>query len=101
MEVGQVFGVGHGAGGVAEFHVGQFLGGLQREAFMAKAVGENDVAAFVGQVQRRFVAVVGFGDIALDDDLLVAQAQQFLGFIHAVDEVQVVGGILVMQQDHA
>ena len=37
----------------------------------------------------------------LDDNLFVGQAQRSGGILHAVDEVQVVGGIFVVQQDDA
>ena len=99
MEVVQLLSVSHGAGRVAEVHVGQFLGSLQHEGLMTEAVGENDLAAFIGQVQSGFIAVIGFGNVALDDHLVIRQSQSSGGILHAVDEVQVVGGIFVVQQD--
>ena len=68
---------------------------------MAEGVGEDDVAAFVNQVQSSLIAVVGLGDVALHDDLILGEAQGSNSFDYAVDEVQVIGGILVVQQDDA
>ena len=51
--VGETLGVGLGAGGVAELHVGVLLGGLDHVVLMAEGVGEDDVAAFVQPARRR------------------------------------------------
>ena len=99
MEVLNALGVRHGAGGVAELHVRALLGGLQNVGLMAEGVGEDEVAAFVDQVERSFVALVGLRNVALDDDLVLGETQGRNGLVDAVDEVQVVGGILVVQQD--
>ena len=101
VEVGQALGVGHGASGMAELHVGVLAGSLQQVGLMAEAVGEDDVAAFVHQIQGGVSALLGLGDVALDDDLILAQAQGGNSVVHAVDEVQVIGGVLVVQQDDA
>ena len=68
---------------------------------MAEAVGEDDVAAFVHQVQGGVGAFLGFGNVALDDDLILGQTQGLHGVVHAVDEVEVIGGVFVVQQDDA
>ena len=61
MVVAQTLGVCLGAGGVAELHVGEFLGGLDHVVLVTKGVGKDDVAAGVSQhlderqgCQRRF-----------------------------------------------
>ena len=42
---------------------------------MAEAVGEDQLAARVGQLSRRFVALVGLGDVGLEHHLVVGQAK--------------------------
>ena len=101
MEVRELLGVRHGAGGVAELYVRALLGSLQHEGLVAEAVGKDDGAAFVYQIQRGLIALVGLGDVALDNQLIFGQSQRFDGFINAVDEVQVVGGIFVVKKDDA
>ena len=100
VEVGELLGVSHGAGSVAELNLGLLLGSLQDVGLMAEAVGENDVATLVNEVQSRIVAGVGLGDVALDDDLIITETESLLGFLDTVDEVEVVGGVLIVEADH-
>ena len=65
--VGQTLGVGLGAGGVAELHIGEFLGSLDHVVLMAEGVGEDDVAAGVSQLGSGVVAVLALGNVGLDD----------------------------------
>ena len=99
MVVGQTLGVGLGAGGMAELHVGIFLGGLDHVVLMAEGVGKDDVAAGVRQVSGGLVALLTLGNIGLDD--VVGDAQGLAGLLGAVDEVEVVGGVLIVQADKA
>ena len=96
--VGQVLGVGLGAGGVAELHVGELLGGLDHVVLMAEAVGEDGDAAGAGHIGSGLVAAVVLVDAGLQNHL---DAQLLAGSLGGVDEVQVVGGLLVMQADEA
>ena len=99
MEVGQLLGMSHGTGGVAELHVGVFLGSLDQEGLMAEGVGEDDVAILdLDQLNGCFVASVGLGDLGLLNHLHAHGLTSGLG---SVDEVLVVGRVLVMQEDEA
>lgn len=64
MIVGQALGVSADAGGVAELDVGELLGGLDHEGLVAKAVGEDDVAALLSQFGGSVVALLAFGNVA-------------------------------------
>ena len=99
--VAELLGVGLGAGGVAELHVLELLGGLDHEVLVAEAVGEDDVAAGVHELGSGVVALLALGDVGLDDVLVLAQAGVLAGSLRGVDEVLVVGGVLVMQADEA
>ena len=90
VDVGQPAGAGGGAGRVAELNVGIFGSGLEHIAFLAKAGGEDDVAAVFGQVNRGFVSGFGLGNVVLDHHLVVADAQ---GFLRGLEAIDVVGGI--------
>ena len=50
MVVVKALGVRLGAGGVAELHIGEFLGSLDHVVLMTEGVGEDDVAAGVSQL---------------------------------------------------
>ena len=99
--VAELLGVGLGAGGVAELHLREILGGLDHEVLVAEAVGEDDVAAGVHELGRGVVALLALGDVGLNDVLILAQAGVLAGSLRGVDEVLVVGGVLVMQADEA
>ena len=102
MVVVQTLGVGTGAGAVAELHIGAFLGGVDHVGLMAEAVGEDDVAAGIDQIHGGLIALLTLGNIGLDDvALILDQTQVSAGFLGGVDEVEVVGGVLVMQGDEA
>ena len=96
--VGKVLGVRLRAGGVAELDVREFLGSLDHVVLMAEGVGEDDVAAGVSQISSGVVAFLTFRNVRLDD---VLYAKSLSGFLRAVDEVQVVGGVFIMEHDEA
>ena len=100
VEVGQAGGVRLGAGGMAELDFGEFLGSLDHERLVAEGVGEHDVAAGVNQLGGGVIALLTLGDAGLQDEVLsLFQAEAFAGFSGGVDEVQVIGGVLVVQED--
>ena len=68
---------------------------------MAEAVGEDQLAARVGQLSRRFVALVGLRDVGLKHHLVVSQAKLLLNRLGSVHEVLVVGGVFVVQENEA
>ena len=98
MVVAQALGVGAGAGGVAELHVGELLGSLDHIVLVTEGVGEDDVAAVIGQLSGLVIALLALGNVGDD---LVLHAQLLAGFLSGVDEVQVIGGVLIMEHDEA
>ena len=96
--VGKVLGVRLRAGGVAELDIREFLCSLDHVVLMTEGVGEDDVAAGVSQIRSGVVAFLTFGNVRLDD---VFHAQSLGSFLRAVDEVQVVGGVFIMEHDEA
>ena len=90
--------MGHRAGGVAELDLGALLRDLQQEALVTKAVGKHNVEAVVDHIHGGVIALLAFGNAGLD---LVLNAQLLAGFLGSVDEVLVVGGLLVVQGDEA
>ena len=99
VEVVEALGVRPGAGGVAELDVGELAGGLDHEVLVAEAVGEDDVAAVVGELSGGVVALLALGDVGAQDVLILGQAQGLAGGLGGVDEVEVVGGVLIVQED--
>ena len=101
----EVFDVGDlagGAGGVAELDLGIFLGGLLHKGLVAEGIGEDDLAALVlGQVNGGIVAGAVLADIGDDDDLIIGEAEVLLHLAQGLDEVIIVGGVLIVQADHA
>ena len=81
MVVGQALGVSAGTGGVAELDLRELLGGLDHEALMTKAVGEDDVAALVNQVLSGNQALLAFGNVGLEDVVSIGQAQILDGLL--------------------
>ena len=98
VEVGKAFGVGLGAGGMAELDIRALLGGLDHVVLVTEGVGEDDVAALVNEVQRGLIALLAFGNTGLQN---VLNAQLLAGFLGGVHEVLVIGGLLVMQEHKA
>ena len=95
--VGKVLGVGLGSGSVAELYIGELFGGLDHIIFVAEAVGEDDIATLVYKVGGCYVASVAFGDVSLHDNLGILKTKFGLNFIHRVDEVLVISGLLIVQ----
>ena len=99
--VSQTLGVSAGAGRVAELDIGILLGGVDHVRLMTEAVGEDDVAAVVDQVASGLIAFLALGDIGLQDIVILGQTQVGNGLFRAIDEVEVVSGVLIMQGDEA
>ena len=99
MVVGKTLGVRAGAGGVAELHLGELLGSLDDEGLVAEAVGEDNVAAVVSELGGGVIAGLGLGDVVAELVLILGQAQLLNGGVGSVDEVEVVGGVLIVQED--
>ena len=90
-------GVRLGAGGVCKLDLGEFPRRSDDVILMTEAVRENDVAALIHKVDCRIIACRTLGDTGLDDDsdLLLLRKVSC-----GVDEVLVIGAVLVMQADH-
>ena len=86
---------------MAELDLGELLGSLDHVILMAEGIGEDDVAARIGQLAGGIVALLAFGNVGPEDVLVLGQAQSSHGFLGAVHEVQVVGGVFVVQEDEA
>ena len=65
---------------------------------MTERVRKNDVAACVRQFSSCVVAFLTFGNVGLG---FVGDAQLLAGSLRRGDEVQVVGGVFVVQEDEA
>ena len=97
----QTIGVSAGTGGVAELDIGILLGSVDHEGLMAEAVGEDDVAALLSQVASGVEALLALGNVGLEDVVSIGQTQILDGRFSGVDEVEVVGGVFVVQGDEA
>ena len=101
MVVCKALGVSLGTGSVAELNLGEFLCGLDHEVLMAERVSKDNIAAGVGELSSCVVALLAFGNVGAEDDLVIAQAEVCAGFLGAVHEVEVIGGVLIMQENKA
>ncbi len=101
MVVCKTLGVGAGAGRVAELNLGKFLGGGDHVGLVTEGVGEDDAASGVGKLLGRFLALLRLGYIGLENVLIFAQTQLLARGLGSVHEVEVIGGVLVMQEDEA
>ena len=97
MIVGKTLGVSLGAGGVAELYLGELLGGLDHVILMTEAVGEDDVAAGVGELSSGVVALLTLGNVGLDNIVFFGNAQGCAGFLSGIDEVEVIGGVFIVK----
>ena len=84
---------------VTELHFREFLGSLDHVIFMTEAVGKDDGAAAVSKFCRSVVALLALGHVRFQNDLILGKTQSLGCFFCAVDEVEVVGGVLVMQEN--
>ena len=96
--VGQVLGVRLRASRMAELDFRELQRSLNHVGFMTERVRKNDVAACVRQFSSCVVAFLTFGDVGLG---FVGDAQLLAGSLRRGDEVQVVGGVFVVQEDEA
>ena len=101
MVVVKILGVCTGTGGMAELNLGEFLGGLDHVVLVTEAVGKDDGAAGVSKLGGSVIALLAFGDVGTENELLFAEAQSSAGFLGGVDEVKVIGGVLIVQEDEA
>ena len=84
---------------MAELDIGVLFGGVDHVRLMTEAVGEDDVAAGVDHVHGGLVALLTLGNVGLQDVVILGQTQGSDGFLGAVDEVEVIGGVFIVQSD--
>ena len=99
--VGKVYlGVRFGSGCMAELNVREFLRSADHVRFMAKAVGKDNFATLVlGKVFCSLVASFVFFNVADNDCVLGRNAHSGCGSLESVNEVFVVGGVLIVERD--
>jgi hypothetical protein len=68
---------------------------------MAEGVSEDNVAALVNEVTRFFITLVGFGDIFLEDYLILLETELFSSSLDTVDEVEVVGREFIVEKNNS
>ena len=66
---------------------------------MTEAVGEDDVAAGVGEFSSGVVALLTLGNVGLDNIVFFGNAQGSAGFLSGIDEVEVIGGVFIVKHD--
>ena len=101
MIVSKLFGVSLGTGSVAELNIGEFLCSLDHEVLVTERVSEDEIATVVNKLASGIVALGAFGDIDLHNDLICGKTESSACCICSIDEVLVIGGVLVMQEDEA
>ena len=88
-----------GAGGMAELDVRILLSGEEHIGLMAEGVGEDHVAALLGEVNGGLVGGFGLRGVVLVNDAVLADAQRGQGLAQAVDVVGGVAFVLVADAD--
>ena len=86
---------------MAELNVGVLSCSLEHIGLMAEGVSEDHGAAAVNQVERSLVALVGLGNVGLENNLIVTKSESSLCLSCGINEVQVIGGVFVMQENEA
>ena len=101
MEVAQTFGVGLHTGAGNKLYFREILGGSESEGLVTEAVGDDEIAAGVNQLGGGVIAGLGLGDVRLHHDLIVGKAELSGSGFRGVDEVEVVGGVFIVQEDES
>ena len=96
MIVIELLGVRHGTGRVRELDLGVSLGSLDHVGLVTEGIREYKAAALVYQVKSGLFAGVGLVDVGLEDAL---NAEVLTSSLRSVDEVEVIGGVFIMQED--
>ena len=67
---------------------------------MTEAVSEDDIAAGIHQISGDLGALLVLTNVGLDEVILILdQTQIRAGFLGGIDEVLVIGGVLIVQGD--
>ena len=97
----KALGVCERTGCMAELDFREFLSRLNEVGLMTEAVRKDDLAAFVDELSSRIVALLTFRDVGAQDVLILRQTHFSAGRLCSIDEVEVVGGVFIMQEDEA
>ena len=84
---------------VAELNLGELLGSLYHIRLMTERIGEDNLATFVYEVAGGFIAFVALGDASFENNLRILETELLLSIFYCIDEVEVVGGILIVEKD--
>ena len=101
MVVVKSFGMCAGTGGMAELNVRVLLSGFDHVVLMSEAVGKDDRATLLNKVNGCFKALLVLGDVGLEDELGLFEAESLTGLVGGIDEVEVIGRVFIMQEDEA
>ena len=96
VEVVKSFRMCFGSGCVTELYVRELSCGLNDVILMAEAVCKYEVAAGICQLAGSVICFLTLGNTGFK---YILDSHFLTGFLCGVDEVQVVGGILVMQEN--
>ena len=89
------------AGAAYELNIRELLCSLEHVVLMTEGVGEDQLAACVCEFSCRIVALLAFRNACLDHVMIFVNAQILHGFLESVDEVEVIGGVLIVQADQS
>ena len=93
--------MGKDTAGHAELDIRISPGGLKHIVLMTVTVGKNNVTAALREVNSDIIALLALGNVGLEDVVGIGQTQVGDGFLGGVDEVLVIGGVLIVQGDEA
>ena len=101
MIVVKFLGVSLGAGCMAELNIGILLSCLDHVVLVTERVSEDDGAALIHQILGSLEALLSFGDVGLVDKLGLLKAESLKGFVSGLNEVEVIGGVFIVQEDES
>jgi hypothetical protein len=68
---------------------------------VTEGVSENEITTCFNKLACRVIASRGFGNVGLKDHLILAKAKSCASSLSCIDEVLVIGGVLIVQEDEA
>jgi hypothetical protein len=66
---------------------------------VAEAISEYNVATRVSHICGRLVASIGLIYSCSDYHLIISESERGLDFLHRIDEVRIIGRVLIVQTD--
>ena len=98
MIVVKAFCMSLGSCGMAELNLRELLRSLDHEVLMTEGICENNAASCVNKIRSSIIAFLTLGNIRADQ---ILDAQLLACLLCGIDEVEVIGGVLVVQGDEA